>query len=206
MNFNTAQFETAAGTAKQLPPSTMPEIVFSGRSNVGKSSLINKLVNRKALARVSATPGKTGTINFFHAGDFRLVDLPGYGYAKVSQAEKRRWAELVEGYFAQDRQFCTVVQIVDLRHPPTKDDMHMIEFLYTNGFPFIVVLTKKDKLNKTELKNREEALKTELAGYPDIMLFPFSALNGDGKEEIQQYIEEQVEKYQKKQESPNSCE
>lgn len=197
MNFNTAQFESAAGTAKQLPSSTLPEIVFSGRSNVGKSSLINKLVGRKALARVSATPGKTGTINFFYVGDFRLVDLPGYGFAKVSQSEKKRWAELVESFFAQDRQFCLIVQIVDMRHPPTRDDMHMIDFLYTNGFPFVVVLTKKDKLNKTELKNREEALKTELAGYSDIKLFPFSALSGDGKEEIQQYIEEQVENYQK---------
>lgn len=202
MNFNTAQFESAAGTAKQLTPSTLPEIVFSGRSNVGKSSLINKLVNRKALARVSATPGKTGTINFFLVGNFRLVDLPGYGYAKVSQSEKKRWAELVEGYFAQDRQFCLVVQIVDMRHPPTKDDMHMIDFLYTNGLPFIIVLTKKDKLNKTELKNREEALKTELSGYPDIRLFPFSALNGDGKEEIQRYIEKKVETYQRMEELP----
>ncbi|MGN0551472.1 MAG: ribosome biogenesis GTP-binding protein YihA/YsxC [Acutalibacteraceae bacterium] len=195
MNFNKAEFEMAAGTAKQLPKSEKPEIVFSGRSNVGKSSLINKLVNRKALARVSATPGKTATINFFDAGDFRLVDLPGYGYAKVSQSEKKRWAELVEGYFAQDRQFCLIVQIVDLRHPPTKDDMQMIDFLYSSGFPFIIVLTKKDKLNKTEFNKRMESINTELSSYSDVLLFPFSALKGDGKEEIQNYISKCVEDF-----------
>lgn len=196
MNFSAAQFESAAGTAKQLPPSCLPEIVFSGRSNVGKSSLINKLVNRKSLARVSATPGKTGTINFFHVGSFHLVDLPGYGYAKVSQAEKKRWAELVEGYFAQKRNFCLVVQIIDMRHPPTKDDMQMIDFLHRGGYPFIIVLTKKDKLNKSELLKREAGLKEELAAYPEVKLFPFSALKGDGKEEIQAFIEKSVEEYQ----------
>lgn len=201
MNFNAAQFESAAGTAKQLPPSTLPEVVFSGRSNVGKSSLINKLVNRKSLARVSATPGKTGTINFFNVDTFRLVDLPGYGYAKVSQSEKKRWAELVEGYFAQDRNFCLVVQIVDMRHPPTKDDMQMIDFLHSNEFPFIIVLTKKDKLNKSEIIKREAGLKEELAAFPEIKLFPFSALKGDGKEEIQAFIEKSVEQFHMDQEN-----
>ena len=105
MNINNVKFEFAVGTSSQLPPSEKPEIVFSGRSNVGKSSLINKLVNRKTLARVSATPGKTATINFFSVDGFHLVDLPGYGYAKVSRSEKERWSELMEGYFAQDRNF-----------------------------------------------------------------------------------------------------
>ncbi len=192
MNFNKAEFEFAAGNASQLPESTMPEVIFSGRSNVGKSSLINKLVNRKALARVSATPGKTATINFFKVDKFHLVDLPGYGYAKVSHAEKRRWAELMEGYFNQERNFSLVVQIVDMRHSPTADDMNMIEYLSANGFPFIIVFTKKDKLKKTQQAKRLEELKTELADYPNVPMFPFSAVNGDGAEEIRATIEEYV--------------
>lgn len=192
MNYNKAEFEFAAGKAEQLPISAMPEVIFSGRSNVGKSSLINKLVNRKALARVSATPGKTATINFFKVDKFHLVDLPGYGYAKVSQSEKRRWAELMEGYFNQDRNFALVVQIVDMRHPPTRDDMDMIEYLSANGFPFIIVLTKKDKLKKTQQEKRLAELKEELADYPNVQTFPFSALNGDGTEEIRSSIENHV--------------
>lgn len=193
MNFNKADFEFAAGKASQLPVSSMPEVIFSGRSNVGKSSLINKIVNRKALARVSATPGKTATINFFRVDKFHLVDLPGYGYAKVSKSEKQRWAELMEGYFNQDRNFCLVVQIVDMRHSPSAEDMDMIEYLSANGFPFIIVLTKKDKLKKTQQIKRFEELKTELADYSDVPLFPFSALNGEGAEEIRSYITECVE-------------
>jgi len=192
MNFNKAEFEFAAGNASQLPKSTLPEVIFSGRSNVGKSSLINKLVNRKALARVSATPGKTATINFFKVDKFHLVDLPGYGYAKVSQSEKQRWANLMEGYFNQERKFCLVVQIVDMRHSPSADDMDMIGYLYSRGFPFVIVFTKKDKLKKTQQEKRLQQLKTELADYADIKMFPFSAVNGEGAEDIRRYIEKCV--------------
>ena len=195
INFNKAEFTAAAGTSKQLQASDKPEVIFSGRSNVGKSSLINKLVNRKALARVSATPGKTATINFFDVDKFCLVDLPGYGYAKVSHNEKQRWAELMEGYFAQDRNFCLVVQIVDMRHPPTQDDLNMIDFLYNNGFNFIIVLTKKDKLKKTAQKQSLERINEILKDYEDIELFPFSALNGEGTEEIREVISSYVENY-----------
>lgn len=195
INFNKAEFTAAAGTSKQLQASDKPEVIFSGRSNVGKSSLINKLVNRKALARVSATPGKTATINFFDVDKFCLVDLPGYGYAKVSHNEKKRWAELMEGYFAQDRNFCLVVQIVDMRHPPTQDDLNMIDFLYNNGFNFIIVLTKKDKLKKTAQKQSLERINEILKDYEDIELFPFSALNGEGTEEIREVISSYVENY-----------
>lgn len=195
INFNKAQFISAAGTSRQLQKSDKPEVIFSGRSNVGKSSLINKLVNRKALARVSATPGKTATINFFDVDKFCLVDLPGYGYAKVSRSEKDRWAELMEGYFAQDRNFCLVVQIVDMRHPPTQDDLNMIDFLYNSGFEFIIVLTKKDKLKKTAQKESLERINEILADYEGIELFPFSALNGEGTEEIKEAISKYVENY-----------
>lgn len=189
MNTNFVKFEFAAGKASQLPKSDKAEVVFSGRSNVGKSSLINRLVNRKSIARVSATPGKTATINFFSVDEFYLVDLPGYGYAKVSQSEKLRWAELVEGYFADNRNIKLVVQIIDIRHKPTADDMQMISFLYESGFPFIIVLTKKDKLSKTALSKRLSELKDELADFQEIQLFPFSALNGEGATEIRSVID-----------------
>lgn len=195
INFNKAEFTMAAGTSSQLQQSDKPEVIFSGRSNVGKSSLINRLVNRKALARVSATPGKTATINFFDVDKFCLVDLPGYGYAKVSRAERDRWAELMEGYFAQDRNFCLVVQIVDMRHLPTQDDLNMIDFLYSNSFNFIIVLTKKDKLKKTAQKESLDRLNEILADYEGIELYPFSALNGEGADEIREAISRYVENY-----------
>lgn len=193
MNTNNVKFDYAIGNSHQLYPSEKPEVVFSGRSNVGKSSLINRLVNRKALARVSATPGKTATINFFTVDRFHLVDLPGYGYAKVSQADKQRWADLVEGYFAQGRNISLVVQIIDLRHEPSADDMNMIDFLYNSGLPFIIVMTKKDKLNKTQLAKRLDALKQELKGYEDIPQLAFSALSGEGTEDIRNIIDKYVD-------------
>lgn len=188
MDINNVKFEIACGTSSQLPDSDMPEVVFSGRSNVGKSSLINRITNRKSLARVSATPGKTATINFFSLKEFMLVDLPGYGYAKVSRAEKERWAELVEGYFADNRNFALIVQICDIRHKPTADDMQMIEFLSSMGFPFVVVLTKKDKLNKTELAKQTEYY-TELLSEYNVQCIPFSALNGEGTQEVRDIID-----------------
>ena len=195
MNFSNAEFLYTAGKASQLRESDLPEVVFSGRSNVGKSSLINKLVNRKALARVSSQPGKTATINFFRVGNsFNLVDLPGYGYAKVSHAEKVRWGELVEGYFSQKRNLALVVQIVDMRHKPTADDLGMIEFLVKSEIPFIVVMTKKDKLKKTQQTEQYEAMKALLGEYADnIKLFPFSAVKNEGAEEIRGYIAECIE-------------
>ncbi|MCI9273950.1 MAG: YihA family ribosome biogenesis GTP-binding protein [Clostridiales bacterium] len=193
MRFDQAAFESAAGKAEQLPASTLPEIVFSGRSNVGKSSLINKLVNRKSLARVSATPGKTGTINFYQLGGARLVDLPGYGYAKVSFSEKKRWAELVEGYFHQPRDIRLVVQIVDMRHPPTRDDMQMISFLCENELPFLVALTKCDKLNKSEREKRRQSLNQELGDYEGIVTVECSSVNGEGLKELQEMIASCVE-------------
>lgn len=188
MRFDNAAFEFAAGRVDQLPPDTLPEIVFSGRSNVGKSSLINKLVNRKALARVSATPGKTGTINFYQLEKCRLVDLPGYGYAKVSQSEKLRWAHLVEGYFAAGRAIHLVVQIVDMRHKPTVDDMHMIEFLSESGVPFIVVMTKCDKLNKGERAAQEQLYQELFQGKEQIRRLPFSSVTGEGLDTLKEWI------------------
>ncbi len=192
MNFNEVSFEFAAGDISQLPPSDLPEVVFSGKSNVGKSSLINKLVQRKALARVSATPGKTATINFFKLKEFRLVDFPGYGYAKVSKGEKRRWADLVEGYFEQDRNLKLIVQILDIRHAPTKDDTNMLEYLYHYNLPFVVVLTKLDKLKKSQIQPQLDNFKELLSAYEGVDIIPFSSQTGEGKESIQKIIEEYV--------------
>ena len=191
MNFQKAEFEMAVGKAEQLPKSTVPEIVFSGRSNVGKSSLINKLVNRKNLARVSATPGKTGTINFFKVENCRLVDLPGYGYAKVSKFEKARWAGLVEGYFAAQRKIALVLQLVDMRHEPTQDDFNMINFLLSTGLPFAVALTKADKLNKSETAAQQERF-SSLFAEAEIPFVPFSDVKGTGLQELQNLLEQAV--------------
>lgn len=182
------EFVYSAGLSSQIKPSELPEVVFSGRSNVGKSSLINKLCERKSLARVSSKPGKTATINFFDAKTFTLVDLPGYGYAKVSKAEKLRWAELVEGYFKLDRNIALVVQIVDMRHKMTADDLGMIDFLYQSEIPFIVVMTKSDKLNKTEYQNQLNVISGQLKDDEGIALYSFSALSGEGKQQIEEKI------------------
>ena len=190
MNYNHAKFITSFGSFKQLPPSDRTEIAFAGRSNVGKSSLINKIFNRKALARVSAVPGKTATINFYGLENVYFVDLPGYGYAKVAKSEKQRWGELIEGYLNDDRELALVFQLVDFRHPPTADDVMMINFLIDSGIPFVVVLTKADKLSKRQREERRAALITELPCGEDITIVEFSAQTGEGCEEIRAIIEE----------------
>ncbi len=192
MNFQIAEFKAAYGKSSQIPPSDLPEIVFSGKSNVGKSSLINKLLFRKSIARVSAKPGKTATINFFSLQEANFVDLPGYGYAQVSQEEKKRWAELVEGYFAQERRIALVVQICDMRHTPTANDFTMIDYLSSSGYPFVIAMTKMDKLKKTQQQVRMEALKEELAAYPQVRLFPCSSEDGTGIDEIRRIIEKSI--------------
>lgn len=193
MKFVNCNFETSCGTSKQLIPSDMPEVAFSGRSNVGKSSLLNKLLNRKALARVSSMPGKTVTINFFRVDDCRFVDLPGYGYAKVSHDEKIRWSELMESYFASGRDIRVVVQLIDMRHTPSEQDLDMIEYMVANKLPFIVALTKADKLNKTERMNSITEICSVLAKYGNIPVVPFSSTKGDGAEELRGLISKYVE-------------
>ena len=190
MNYNKVEFEAAFGTLKQIPQSDLPEIVFAGRSNVGKSSMLNRLFNRKNLARVSSMPGKTITINFFKVEDVRIVDLPGYGYAKVAKGEKRRWAEMMEGYFQSPRNIKLVVQLVDMRHKPSEDDYIMMRFLQDAGLPFIVAATKSDKLNKTQYNERKNALREELAEFGDnLTILPFSSEKGEGAEELKKIIE-----------------
>lgn len=188
MNFHNVEFAASYGMRSQLPLSDRGEIAFSGRSNVGKSSLINKLLGRRNFARVSSTPGKTATINFYHLPPLYLVDLPGYGYAKVAKTEQRRWSELIEGYFASPRQLGMVFQLIDFRHPPSKDDLLMLGFLKERGFSFTVVLTKADKLSRTERDKRMADLPSELP-YADLTIIPFSAKTGEGVEELRALIE-----------------
>ncbi len=190
MNYNNAIFEKSFGTAAQLEASDLPEICFCGRSNVGKSSLINRVLGRKSIARVSSKPGKTVTVNFYRVGDFRLVDLPGYGYAKVPFSEKSRWAELMEGYFQSGRNIKMAFQLIDMRHPATEFDISMLDFMSQMEIPYTVILTKSDKLNKTETENRLSLIREELGVFAEnTEIIPFSAQNNDGVEKLRSVIE-----------------
>ena len=188
MNFNNVQFERSFGTSAQLPESTLPEIAFAGRSNVGKSSLLNSLFGRKKLAKVSQTPGKTSTINFFLTDDARFVDLPGYGYAKVSKSEKGRWAELIEGYFNQERNFALVCSLIDIRHPASDLDENMVGFLQEAELPYLIVLTKGDKLSKSKCLQQRAAIKRQLDIEDETPMIITSSLKKDGMDELRAAI------------------
>lgn len=188
MKFDKIEFSNAFGTGAQLPVSKEPEIVFSGRSNVGKSSLINRLFNRKNIARVSSTPGKTVTVNFFRGDGVNFVDLPGYGYARRSENEKKRWAELMETYFNSGRNIALVVQLIDMRHKPSDDDYLMLDFLKQSDIPFAIVFTKCDKLNKSETQKRRNELSNELSEFQNVPAVEFSSINGAGTEELKKII------------------
>ena len=190
MNYNNVTFEKAFGTLSQLTESDMPEVCFSGRSNVGKSSLINKVLGRKSLARVSSKPGKTVTINFYRLDALRLVDLPGYGYAKVPFSERDRWSELMEGYFKSGRDIKMVFQLIDMRHPATQFDMIMLSFLQQMDIPYTIVLTKCDKLNKTERKKREEAFLTEIPCFDQITSIWTSTTTFEGIADLKEIFED----------------
>lgn len=188
INFNEVAFDKAYGTIGQLPQSTRPEISFAGRSNVGKSSLINKLFNRKGLAKVSSTPGKTQTINFYDAKNVHFVDLPGYGFARVSKSEKERWAQLIDWYFKSGRNIALVCSLVDIRHDASPLDVDMVEYLGELGLPFAVVFTKADKLGPTKGKQQADLLRQQLAlpeGVPTVLT---SSEKGTGVEELRDLI------------------
>lgn len=193
LNYNNAEFIASYGTFSQIPPSSRIEIAFAGHSNVGKSTLINKLFNRKNLARVSSVPGKTATINFYGLDNIYFVDLPGYGYAKVSKSEKERWSGLIDGYLSSDRDIRLVFMLVDMRHAPTKDDIKMIDYLIDTETPFVLVLTKADKLKKTERIKRMEAFRTEIPCFDDMHVIPFSSMTFEGIDELREIVEEVTE-------------
>ena len=188
LNLNQVNLRISAGLPKQFPTDAMVQIAFSGRSNVGKSSLINSLLGRKSLARVSASPGKTITINFYDVDKkLFLVDLPGYGFAKRAPADKAQWSALTDGYFTQNPNIDLlklVIQLVDSRVGPTKDDEMMLSFLREAQIPFIVVATKSDKLNATERKKSEEALRNHPDIPADTPIIFYSSLKNEGKTEL----------------------
>ena len=191
MNFQNVEFLISAASKENFPTKRLPEIAFAGKSNVGKSSVINRLLQRKNFARVGDKPGKTVHVNYFTLdGACYLVDLPGYGYAKVAKSEKERWSGLISGYLAADRDLRLILLLIDMRHKPSKDDLQMIEFLVEAELPFLIVLTKADKLNKTERAKRMEAFQTEIPYFSQIHIIPFSAVTREGVEDVQAVLEE----------------
>ena len=185
LNVNKAEFVRSAVKAADFPRDRMPQIVFAGRSNVGKSSVINRLLNRKNLARVGAAPGKTTHINYFLIdGKLYLVDLPGYGYAKVSKEEKARWGRLIESWFADTELMTLGVQIVDARHKPTADDCIMAEWFKSSGKPFVIVANKLDKCKKSEIEGNIARIRETLGLDESVTVVPFSAEKGDGRQSL----------------------
>ena len=189
LKYETARFESSYGTIEQLPEPTTPEVSFVGRSNVGKSSLLNKLIGRKSLAKVSSQPGKTANINFFDVDGVRFVDLPGYGFAKVSRADKQRWADLIGGYFDSERSFNLVVSLVDIRHDAQQLDRDMLGFLVESELPFVVALTKADKLSRSKQNQQRASLARQFGLDPQQMLVT-SSETGQGIAELRSLIED----------------
>ena len=177
--------ETVCGITSKLPENTLPEIGFAGKSNVGKSSLINALMNRKSLARTSATPGKTQTINFYNINEeMYLVDLPGYGYAKVSEQEKVQWGKMIERYLNTSKQLRAVFLLIDIRHDPSANDKMMYNWIVEQGFHPIIIATKLDKIKRSQIQKQVKAIKTGLNLLPGTIVIPFSAETKQGRDEI----------------------
>ena len=189
LKYETARYEASYGTIAQLPKPTTPEVSFVGRSNVGKSSLLNRLLGRKQLARVSSIPGKTANINFFDVDGVKFVDLPGYGYAKVSHAEKQRWADLIGGYFEQERSFNLVISLVDIRHEAQKLDLQMVDFLTEAELPFVVALTKADKITRNKQNQTAAALRSSFDLAQEQIIIT-SSETGLGIDELRRRIED----------------
>ncbi len=193
MVIKNVELETVCGVTSTLPENTLPEVAFAGKSNVGKSSLINALMNRKSLARTSAQPGKTQTINFYNINqEMYLVDLPGYGYAKVSEAEKKKWGVMIENYLHSSKQLRAVFLLIDIRHDPSANDKMMYEWMVYQGFEPIIIATKLDKIKRSQVQKNVKAIRVGLNVKPGTKIFPFSAETKQGRDEIWEYMDELV--------------
>ncbi len=188
MQIHKAEFRCSSERISQVPKDSLKDIAFIGRSNVGKSSLINKLFNRKGLAKVSSTPGKTATINFFDAKNVHFVDLPGYGFAKVPKSEKQRWASLIDGYFQQERRHALVCSLVDIRHDASPLDVNMLAFLQELGLPYAVVFTKADKLSATKAEQQRALLLEQLNVPEEVPTVLTSSAKGTGVDALRKVI------------------
>ena len=185
--------ETVCGITSTLPDNKLPEIAFAGKSNVGKSSLINALMNRKSYARTSATPGKTQTINFYNINEaIYLVDLPGYGYAKVSEQEKIQWGKLIERYLHGSKQLKAIFLLIDIRHDPSANDKMMYDWIVEQGYNPIIIATKLDKIKRSQVQKQVKAVKTGLNLIPGTIVIPFSAETKQGRDEIWEVVDEIV--------------
>lgn len=194
MVIKNVSLETVCGITSALPENRLPEIAFAGKSNVGKSSLINAVMNRKSLARTSAQPGKTQTINFYNVnGAFYLVDLPGYGYAKVSEEVKAKWGKMVERYLRQSRQLKAVFLLIDIRHEPSANDRQMYDWIISQGYHPIIIATKLDKLKRSQVPSALKTVREGLKAGKETIILPFSALTKQGREEIYEVIDRLIE-------------
>lgn len=190
MIIKSVNLETVCGITSVLPQNTKPEIAFAGKSNVGKSSLINALMNRKSYARISATPGKTQTINFYNINEeIYLVDLPGYGYAKVSEEEKQKWGQLIEKYLHGSSQLKAVFLLIDIRHDPSANDKMMYDWVVAQGYQPIIIATKLDKIKRSQIDKHLKMLRTGLGLVPGTRIIPFSAMTKQGRDEIWELVE-----------------
>lgn len=186
--------ETVCGITSKLPDSPHPEVAFAGKSNVGKSSLINALMNRKSLARTSAQPGKTQTINYYNVNDaVYFVDLPGYGYAKASEEVKAKWGKMIEDYLHKSKQLKAVFLLIDIRHEPSGNDRIMYDWIVNQGYHPIIIATKLDKINRSQIQKQVKLIKTTLQVEPDTVIIPFSAETKQGREEIYDIIDAIIE-------------
>ena len=193
MIIRSLELETVCGITSTLPENTLPEIAFAGKSNVGKSSLINGLMNRKSFARTSATPGKTQTINFYNINqELYLVDLPGYGYAKVSEQEKKKWGQMIERYLHQSKQLRAVFLLIDIRHAPSANDKMMYDWILHQGYEPVIIATKLDKLKKSQVAKQLKAIRTGLGLVSGTTVIPFSAKTKQGRDEIWEYAESRL--------------
>ena len=191
MVIKNVNLETICGITSDFPENDKPEIAFAGKSNVGKSSLINTLMNRKSLARTSSQPGKTQTINYYNINDaLYFVDLPGYGYAKIAEVVREKWGKMVERYLMSSKQLKGIFLLIDIRHEPSQNDRNMYEWIVYHGFMPVIVATKMDKLKRSQVAGHVKMIKEGIGARQDTKIFPFSSLTRQGKDEIWAYIEE----------------